>query len=167
MKAGNIPAKSHPMEIMSNIMIFEAARSLDLLGAIDGTVEALIFTRRNIDAMSEACDKLLLRAENEPLTDEKLESEVIPSLEKVQDSLHLMRSVLTHKQAAAHEAQELEPEDGVTDAYEQVIEAAFTLNSKVETLRWVLLERGADAEGEHKPKIMRNISEIDSFLDNL
>jgi hypothetical protein len=167
MKAGNIPAKSHPMEIMSNIMTIEAARSLDLLEAIDGTVEALVFTRRNIDAMSEACDKLLFRAENEPLTDEKLESEVIPSLEKVQDSLHLMRSVLSHKQAAAHDAPELESEDGVADAYDQVIEAATTLNRKVETLRWVLLERGADAEGEHKPNIMRNTSEIDSFLDNL
>lgn len=167
MKAGSIPAKSHPMEIMSNIMTFEAARSLDLLRVIDGTVEALVFTRRNIEAMSEACDKLLSRAESEPLTDEKLESEVIPSLEKVQDSLHLMRSVLGHKQAAAHKAPELESEDGVTDAYDQVIEAASTLNSKVETLRWVLLERGADAEGPHKPKIMRNTSDIDSFLDSL
>lgn len=167
MKAGRISAKPHPMEIMSTIMTSEAARSLDLLRAIDGTVEALVFTRRNIDAMSEACDKLLLRAKNEPLADERLESEVIPSLEKVQDSLRLMRLLLAHKQAAAHESPELESEDGVSDAYDQVIEAASTLNSKVETLRWVLLECGADAEGEHKPKIMRNPSEIDSFLDNL
>lgn len=167
MKAGSIPAKPHPMEIMSNIMTFEAARSLDLLGAIDGTVEALVYTRRNIDAMSEACDKLLVRAENEPLTGEKLEGEVIPSLEKVQDSLHLMRSVLSQKQAAAHKALELESEDGVVDAYDQVIDAASTLNGKVETLRWVLLERGADSEGDHKPRIMRNTYEIDSFLDNL
>jgi len=167
MKAGNLPAKPHPMEIMSNIMTFEAARSLDLLRVIDGTVEALVFTRRNIEALSEACDKLLVRADTEALAGENLESEVIPSLEKVQDSLHLMCSVLSHKQAAAHEAPELEAEDGVADAYDQVIEAATTLNSKVENLRWVLLERGADAEGAHKPKIMRNTSDIDSFLDDL
>lgn len=108
-----------------------------------------------------------LPAKPHPMEIEKLESEVIPSLEKIQDSLRLMRSVFIYKQAANQEAPELESEDVVTEIYDQVIKAASTLNSKVETLRWVLLEHGADAEGEHKPEIMRNPSEIDSFLDNL
>ena len=65
MKHGARRDPSHRLEIMSGFMSGEVARSLELLRVIDGTVEALVYTRRNMEALSETCDSLIQRAATE------------------------------------------------------------------------------------------------------
>ena len=157
----------HRLELMSSIMSGQAARSLELLRAIDGTIEAMVYIRRDMEALSESCESLLSRANTEDLEGEPLESEVVPSLEKVQDYLKDSHIVLCERLDAALHAPELEADDGIVEAYERTIGSVEELNTKVEQLRWVVLERGADYEVAHKPVVMHNASDIDSFLDDL
>ena len=167
MAHGERHTNNHRLELMSGLMRGQTARSLQLLREIDGTIEVMVYIRRDMEALSESCESLLSRANTDALEDEPLESEVVPSLEKVQDYLKDSHLVLCERLDVARRAPELEADDGIVEAYEQTIGSVEELNSRVEQLRWAVLERGADYEVAHKPVVMRSASDIDSFLDDL
>ena len=145
MKVGSIHVKPHPMEIMSGIMSGEAARSLELLRAIDGTVEALVYTRRNMEALSETCESLIRRAKTDSMEGEPLVEEVIPSLVEVQSSSRIALEIMQSKCRGARTAPELGADDGVVEAYEQVITSITGLISRVDTLMSTINERLAQS----------------------
>lgn len=167
MISGAVLSRTHRIERMSDFMRGETVSSLALLRDIDGTIEALILVRRNMDALAEAAEQLCGRVNTELLEGKALELDVVPSLEQSQDALHGMVEVMEYKLEAARCAPELNADDGVVDAYEQAINAVLILNSKVEKLRWAVLERGADSEGYHQAKVLRTDTDIDDFLDSL
>ena len=141
MKVGSVPVKPHPMEIMSGIMSGEAARSLELLRAIDGTVEALVYTRRNMEALSETCESLIRRAKTDSMEGEPLVEEVIPSLVEVQSSSRMALEIMQARCRIARLTPELGADDGVVEAYEQVIASIVGLISRVDTLMNKVNER--------------------------
>lgn len=117
MAQGERHANHHRLEVMSEFMSGEVARSLQLLSAIDGTVEALVYTCRSMEALSETCESLIFRAETENLDGEPLEVDVLPWLEKAQRSSITARSVMAIKLHNTLAAPELDGDDCVVEAY--------------------------------------------------
>ncbi|MFV3368438.1 hypothetical protein ACNFH5_09675 [Pseudomonas sp. NY15435] len=157
-------SRSQRMERMSEYLNCETARSLELLRQIDGTVEALVLLRRQMDALSEAFGSLLSRFNNNPPTGPIPEDVVVPTLEESQDSLRKMHAELARRSACAKADTVLTLDDGVVDAYEQAIDAVISLNQVIEQTRWALLEHNADSEGSHEPHVLRSDEEIEDFI---
>lgn len=156
---------SRSMELMSEHLRGSTARSLDLLRKIDGTIDALIMTRKEMDALREAFEGLLRSLEDAvaPLC----EKTTIPALEQSQESLKALYVDLTQRCVAARRAPELRPDDGVVEAYEEVIESVAALNQEIETVRWAILEHNADLESPQQAKVFSNPKDIADFLDAL
>lgn len=150
---------------MSDHLRGATARSLHLLKAIDGTIDALILTRKEMDVLREAFQGL--HAKIIELDAPICEKSTIAHLEQAQDSLTATHSLLLPGLDAARKAPELKHDDGVVEAYEEAIESVLALNGTIEHLRWSILEHNADREEAHEPKIMRDTAAIDSFLDSL
>ncbi|TKD32592.1 hypothetical protein [Azotobacter chroococcum] len=150
---------------MSDHLRGVTARSLDLLKAIDGAIEALVMTRKEMEALRDAFQGL--HAKIIELDVPICEKSTIGYLEQAQDSLTATYSLLLPGLEAARKAPELKHDDGVVEAYEETIESVTSLNETIELVRWSILEHNADLEGPHKPQIMRDASAIDDFLDSL
>lgn len=154
------------MERMSDYLRSEAVRSLDLLRVIDGTIEALVLMRRQMDAFNEAIHSLIaqvLVAKNCVFT----EDEIIPSLEQSQDILAKIYADLEKRLAYAKAAPELRSDDGVDDAYAQAINSVLNYNAAIEKLRWGILEHNADMDGHHEATLLTTDKDIDDLFDNL
>lgn len=158
-------SQSYTMEVMSEHLRGSTARSLDLLRHIDGTIDALVMTRKEMDAQREAFEGILPKLSGVP--GKLCEKETIPAFEAAQDSLRRLVRNLRPRLDAARRAPELRADDGVVEAYEEVIEAALALNSKIEEAKWAVLEHNADLETDTKPLIMSDPAEIDRYLDSL
>lgn len=129
-------------EIMSNFMSGETARSLELLRAIDGTIEALIYIRRGMDALSETCESLTHRAFSE-IVEGKSMADTVKGLGEARDHSLRALTVMQTKRQAACSAPELADDDGVTEAYDQVVESISGLISRIERLIAVVTEQVA------------------------
>jgi hypothetical protein len=92
---------------------------------------------------------------------------VIPVLEKLQDSLVKSYAESKEKMQCAIDDTRLSDEDGVVDAYANLLDELTSLNALTEDLRWSILESNADKEIAHTPVVMSDPDEIDKFLDNL
>lgn len=160
-------SRSERMERMSEYLSCETARSLELLCQIDGTVEALVLLRRQMDALSEAFGSLLAHFNSNPPAEALPEEVLVPTLEKSQDSLRITHVELGRRLKAARRAPELKNDDGVVEAYEQAIGSVMNLNHTIEQVRWAILEHNADAEGAHVPHVMSSDEEIDDFIRTL
>lgn len=156
---------SDSMELMSRHLCFSTARSLDLMRDIDGTIEALVMTRKEMDALREAFEGLLPKVSDVSVV--LCEKQTIPAFEQSQDSLRRMTQDLRARLNAARKAPELRPDDGVVEAYEEVIDAIFALNAKIEETKWVVLEHNADLEKASEPRVLHDPAEVDQFLDSL
>lgn len=141
MRQGERHVNHHRLEVMSGIMRGEAARSLQLLSAIDGAVEALIYTRRNMEALSETCESLIRRATTENMDGEPLTDEVIPSLVQVQGSAKMALEIMQARCRQAQITPNIEADDGVVEAYEQTIASIAGLIARVEILMSKVNER--------------------------
>ncbi|QGW22911.1 hypothetical protein GOM96_18545 [Stutzerimonas degradans] len=153
------------MELMSRHLCFSTARSLDLMRDIDGTIEALVMTRKEMDALREAFEGLLPKVCEASVV--LCEKKTIPAFEASQDSLRRMAQDLRVRLTAARRAPELRPDDGVVEAYEDVIDSISALNAKIEEIKWVVLEHNADLEKASEPRVMHDPVEVDQFLDSL
>ncbi|KPA87318.1 hypothetical protein PF66_06228 [Pseudomonas asplenii] len=162
----HIITQNDRMERMSDYLRGEAVRSLDLLRQIDGTIEALVLMRRQMDAFHEAIQSLnatVLSAKNCFFKEE----EIIPSLEQAQEILAKIHSDLEQRLVAARKAPELRSEDGVDDAYAQAINSILSYNAAIEQLRWNILEHNADMEGRQESKLLTTDEDIDDLFSNL
>ncbi|WGK92559.1 hypothetical protein [Pseudomonas migulae] len=154
------------MERMSDYLRGEAVRSLDLLRVIDGTIEALVLMRRQMDAFNETIHSLIaqvLVAKNCAFT----EDEIIPALEQSQDILAKIHADLEKRLNYAKSAPELRSDDGVDDAYAQAINSVLNYNAAIEKLRWSILEHNADMDGHHQATLLTTDKDIDDLFDSL
>lgn len=158
-------SQSYSMEVMSEHLRGSTARSLDLLRNIDGTIDALVMTRKVLDAQCEALSSRLTKLSSIPGV--LCEKETIPALEASQESLRRMAESLRPGLEAARRAPELRADDGVVEAYEELIAAVSGLNQEVEKFRWAIIEHNADMEGPHQAKVLSSPQEIAGFLDSL
>ena len=158
-------SQSYTMEVMSEHLRGSTARSLDLLRNIDCTIDALVMTRKVLDAQREALAAVLAKLYEVPGA--LCEKETIPALEASQVSLRRMAEGLRPMLESARRAPELRADDGVVEAYEELIAAVHALDEEVEKTRWGILEHNADMEGPHKAKVLSTPDEIAGFLDSL
>lgn len=158
--------RSEGMELMSDYLRCETARSLDLIRKIDGTIESLVLLRRQMDAFSEAAQSLANRVCLAPEVSLP-EEDIIPALEQSQESAARIYKALQPKFEAAKNAPELDGDECVIDAYLQAISSVLSFNDTVERLRWVILEHNADMEGPHEANVLTTDEEIDDFFKKL
>jgi len=154
------------MERMSDYLRSEAVRSLDLLRVIDGTIEALVLMRRQMDAFNEAIQSLIAQvvsAQECVFT----EDEIIPSLEQSQDVLAKIHADLEKRLGFAKKAPELRSDDGVDDAYGQAIASVLSYNAAIEKLRWTILEHNADMQGSQSSTVLNSDEDIDRLFEDL
>lgn len=154
------------MERMSDYLRGEAARSLELMRDIDGTIEALVLVRRQMDGCREAVESLI-KMVNGSTKGAFSEDEIIPSLEQSQELLKKLDEDFSRKLAAAKCAPELRSDDGVDDAYVEALNAVHLYNEAIETLKWCVLEHNADMEGRKGSQMLTNDKDIDDLFDNL
>lgn len=161
----HVISPSREMEAVSDYLRGASARSLDLLRTIDGTIDALVLTRREMDALSEMFEGR--RQQVFELDAALCEKQTIPALEQSQESLLSLIAELESKHHAAVVAPELRNDDGVVDAYEEALTSARILIDKIEQMRWAILEHNADMEKNHTSVIVSDAKGISDFLDSL
>lgn len=156
---------SQGMEAVSDYARGETARSLTLLKEIDGTIDAMIMIRKQLDALAgmfESQKEKIMQLEAHIC-----EKETIPALEQSQDTLSSMYEFISRGLDSAKNSIQLNHDDGVVDAYEDVLESIVLLNSTIEQVRWAMLEHNADMDPPHKPLILSGDDEVNTFLDSL
>lgn len=151
----------------AELMSVGAVRSLDLLRAIDGTIEALSHHTQLLQSAQRVFSELLKAISAESAPRAIREEELIPALEALQDALMKSFKDFSRKMDCAVQDPRLSDEDGVVDAYQILLDALTGLNTTAENLRWGILENNADIENDHAPVVLSNPGDIDSFLDNL
>jgi len=164
------PANHHPLAYAlstAELMGAGAVRSLDLLRVIDGTLDSLLHHTQLFETAEQAFTNITHAIQSGSSENVIPEAELIPVLEKLQNSLVASHADCTRKMKAAISDPRLCDEDGVADAYAALLQALDALNSATETLRWSVLESNAEAEKGHTPKVLSKPEEIDSFLDSL
>ncbi|MCJ0877906.1 hypothetical protein MRX33_10215 [Pseudomonas sp. JI-2] len=159
-------ARSAEIIAFSELMSAGAARSLDLLKAIDGTIDSVTHHCQLLEVCEGALRKAIA-AINEGLNTEFDEEQIVPVLEGLQESLASALVSFERKRKAALLDPRLKGSDGVVDAYDCLISAALSLNEAAEELRWAILEHNADMEGPHEAVVLSDDDEIAAFLKAL
>jgi len=121
-----------------------AARSLELLRAIDGVLIALsTITEQNrsfvhvVKEMSEGLTELGL-----PIPEES----IIPEYERLQDELSTIHAELRALCNKCESSTAVRNEDGIRDAFNSACDAINELHASLETFRWLILEHNADLD---------------------
>lgn len=141
-----------------------ATRDLELLRAIDQTVTALCTVHDLMDSIHRSSAKLLERLPN--ATKAIPEGEIVPGLEALLDDIATAHRHFVEKKASADCAEELDPEDGVSDAYEQALSSMSDAHAALDDLRWGILNHNALLEPA-SGQAMSDPSEIEKFLLSL
>lgn len=138
-----------------------AARSLELLRAIDSTVTAMgtiAEQARSFTAVVHDMAAAVPRLEF-PIP----EDEIIPAYVALQDDLVKLHGEFRARCACAERDSELRPDDGVGDAYRAAMAAINGFHDALETFRWLILEHNADLDPAKGP-VMTDADEIERFL---
>lgn len=144
-----------------------AARSLELLRDIDGTISALSHHAELMGNAAASFEETAKKIANCSEATAIAEETLIPVLENLQDALKAAHLVMIRKRDAAIQDPRLNEDDGVVEAYERFLDAMCHLNETTEKLRWFVMENNADAEDSHTPEILSDNKAIDDFLDSL
>lgn len=151
----------------AELMGVGAVRSLDLLRDIDGTIEAVTHYTNLFETAEREFSKARVAVASGHAENQIPEEDIVPILESLQDKLGKAYPYYQAKMECAIDDPRLSDDDGVVDAFENLLQALDALNNTTEMLRWCILESNVDAEASFKPKILSNTKEIDSFLDSL
>lgn len=159
----------HLAEALSaaELMGVGAVRTLDLLRDIDGTIEAISHHCQLLNAAASSFVAVKNSIASGEASKVIPEENVVPVLEKLQDSLVKSYEESKAKMHCAINDPRLSDEDGVVDAYSRLLDALASLNTLTEDLRWSILESNADKEVGHTPVVMSEPGDIDKFLDDL
>ncbi|MDD2743013.1 MAG: hypothetical protein PHV02_12110 [Rhodocyclaceae bacterium] len=116
-----------------------AARSLDVINAIEQTIDMLrwVSDRANADAnfLTQEADKI---KSADPLNAIDSDDDLCKSLESVQDSVGDSYKLFNAKRNAALKAPELKADDGVVDAYTEAITSLGDLYDALNSIRWAI-----------------------------
>jgi hypothetical protein len=153
---------------LSALLCEAEARSLELLKTIDETIDTLAWYTRHMDADRELIERTVALINNSGGLSVRLDADgrVCESLESVQAAVLSMHEDMVAKRDAARRACELREEDGVVEAYDEVIQSAADLHDAVNTVRWCIREHDADQE-ERGPRKSYSAEDIDSLIADL
>lgn len=122
-------------------------RDLKLLKTIDRTIDALREEKAELDLHAQMIAGQIEKIKKiERVIDE--DGSLIPMLEKTRDIFAEFHAKLKRKCDFARNAPELKPEDGVVEAYCDIIDSAAALHNTINELCWVIGEHDADLEEE-------------------
>lgn len=124
------------------------ARSLEVLRDIEATVDTLAWYRRRVDSDADFVESTvdLINRSADVLVTLDADGAICASLEDAQRGIETFRAEQCERREAARRAPELREDDGVVDAYDEVIEAAARLHDAINTVRWCIMEHDADLE---------------------
>ncbi|WP_150574529.1 hypothetical protein [Pandoraea aquatica] len=122
---------------------FEAARSVDLLKAIDDTIYACEQQRRMMEQFTGAAGEFVQSLKR---TDHAIDEDgsVLAALEAARDAIHQVYAQHKRKREAAAGDHRLCEDDGVVDAYDQLLDGIASAHTALNDLCWALGEHEAD-----------------------
>jgi hypothetical protein len=136
----NTATERHKIDLMHRSASETAARSLDVLSAIDQTIDSLRWLSDRADA-----DATFLEREIETLRTATPVTYLDPtgsrgqSLDDVRGTIEQVCKQFIDKRNAAITAPELSPDDGVVDAYTETINSLADLHDALNDLRWAVM----------------------------
>ena len=117
-----------------------AARSLDVINAIDQTIDMLrwVSDRASADAnfLSQESEKIKAAT---PSAHIDKSDDLCKSLESVQDAVGDSYKLFNAKRNAALKSSDLMPEDGVVEAYTEAIDSLGELYDALNSVRWAVM----------------------------
>lgn len=131
---------------------FEANRSVELLKAIDDTIYACCVLREHVDTLAGAAAEQIqaIKRADGPIDPD---GKILRQLEHGRDAFSSSYETLLKKRNLAAQAPELNPDDGVVEAIEMLMDSVSAAHNIVNELCWVLGEHEADRdevlEGEY------------------
>lgn len=128
-----------------NRMVGATARDLDLLEQIDKTIAALELIKEQMGYHTKTVFNEIERVKSAPKVIDE-DGSIIESLEGTRDILGSIHAKFLRKCEAAKNAKELHEDDGVVEAYYDMLNATSDLHNAINTLCWVIGEHDADFE---------------------
>lgn len=125
---------------------FQAARSLDLMRAIDDAIYACNAQRDMLKDLTGKAHELIqvLRRCNGSLDPNR---DIQANLERGRDALEEVYKVFAQKRASAASDPKLTQEDGVVEAFDHLLDATAAAQNAINDLAWHLGEHEADLDG--------------------
>jgi len=155
------------LDRLSSDVVSDAQRSLDLLRAIETTIQALCYERTRFEGAAKFAHRAAEAFRNvkrdKPFDPEGKAEEKLLDAQRAAKKLY---DRLIEKRGHAQKDERLTDEDGVVDEYTRTIGVVADLHNGLNELRWAIGEYDADlAKG--KGPILRSAGEIESFLKAL
>ncbi len=146
----------------------EEARSLDLLRAIEETIDSLAWMRSRLDGDSELVESTIATINESAHVVIRLDADgsVCASLQEAQSVVEALHKDMAGRRDAACLAGELRENDGVIEAYDEAIDAAARLHNAINTVRWCIMEHDADLCAEAQGTI-HGPDDIDRMIADL
>lgn len=120
-----------------------AHRDLNLLNAIDETIDSLCSTRAEMDILTDALFREIdrLKELGAPIDQE---GKFLPMFENGRDAIGEFYRTMEAKCNAARNAPELRADDGVVEAYCELLGSTAKLHNAINDLCWTIGEHDAD-----------------------
>jgi hypothetical protein len=136
----NTATERHKIDLIHRSASDTAARSLEVLEAIDQTIDSLRWLSDRADADTTFLEREIetLRAAT-PTTSLDPDGVRCNALENVGESVERVCRQFIEKRTAAIKAPELSPYDGVSDAYTETINSLADLHDALNDLRWAVM----------------------------
>ncbi|MFJ0381005.1 hypothetical protein [Bordetella bronchiseptica] len=125
----------------------DSARSLDLLRAIEDTVDANNVFARTFSALASNCagaTESICNISIEKRKEIDADGAICTGIESAIDRLRDLVGVLQRKRAAAVADTQLRNEDGVASSFESAISAILNARDELNELKWAVMEHDAD-----------------------
>jgi hypothetical protein len=121
----------------------DAARDLELLRAIDATLDTLDVEMGRVDQLNHAAEKFIetIRAATTPV---ESDIDLVALFDKARDSVGEAHALLKRRHQSAVNDTNLRDDDGITEAYACLIEATADFHNHLNTLSWMIGEHNAD-----------------------
>lgn len=128
---------------LGQLVEFEAARSIDLLKAIDDTVFAVCQLHDRVDAFAGSASELLqaLKRAEHPLDPD---GSLLKILESARDSMHDLYEKVAGQLDRVHRSPNVQPEDGLVEAYQRLLDSMAAAHNNLNELCWAIGEHDVD-----------------------
>ncbi len=146
-----------------------SSRNLELLRAIDTTIERLCYDQRYFSQMAKLAKEVtddVLRAPKESVLDSTGSGE--KDLLAGQEAIHELHQELIQLRQSAIEDPRLTDDDGVADEYGRTIQIVAETHNAINTLRWVVKEHDANVRSMKEPPLKTyKAEEIEQLISDL
>lgn len=121
----------------------DAARDLDLLRAIDSTLDMLDIEMGRVEQLNHAAEKFIDTIGEAPGPIES-DIDLVALFDKARDSVGEAHALLKRRHQSAINDPNLRDEDGIAEAYACLIEATAEFHNHLNALSWAIGEHNAD-----------------------